>query len=504
MTATSERTSRAAVLLVGALLAGCASAPPPAPATAQVAPPPAAAHSLADSIVYVEADGSDIDFAAPWGTGKAWTRSMAGVAVSGHRILVGGWGLRNQAHVRVEKRGSNEKVAAKVARFDGCGLAILTVDDASFWNGLPAALISGVTPTSSVARLFHVARDSAHFDSSSVSFVGTRVQGLCDLVTLKIGQADPKEIVPSDILGSDTELQGIVMGAAGAGGPVAFTPATLTDFLAETAKPTYRGYATLAAKWQTLRSPAMREELGLKPDEGGVRLTSIHSVGSAQGVLQPGDVLLTIGGVKVDSDGSCDTPDLGRIPFYGFLTNGHHPGDVLTLGILRAGARTTVGVPLKPWSDEANLVPWSAPEEGSARFLVEGGLLFETLSVNYLEAAGKDWEIKAPLPLLEAYYLDRFDPSPERPRVVILSRVLADPATLGYGTLRDLIVDTVNGVHVRSLDDVRAAFDKPQKGFDVVTFTDGQAMHRVVLDAEEARAATERFAATYGGAKGAD
>jgi hypothetical protein len=502
MTANSDRYSLAAILFAGALVAGCASAPAPKPV--QVAPPPPAARALADSIVLVDADGSDVDLAAPWGTGKAWTRVMAGVAVQGHHVVVGGWGLRNAAHVRVQKPGSGEKVPAKVVRFDGCGLALLSVDDAGFWNGVPAALISGVTQTSSVAQLFHAAHDSAHLDSASVSFVGTRVQGMCDLVTLKIGQSEQKQIAPSDILGSPTELQGIVMSTGGSAGPVAFTPRLVADFVAEASKPQYRGYATLGAQWQTLRSPALREELGLKADDGGVRITAVHSISSAQGALQPGDVLLTLEGLKVDTDGTCETPELGRVPFYGLISDGHHPGDVLTLGILRAGARSTVKITLKPWSDDADLIPWSAPEETPTRFLVAGGLLFETLSVNYLEAAGQDWESKAPLPLLEAYSLDRFDPSPDRPRVIILSRVLADPATLGYGTLRDLIVDTVNGAHVRSLDDVRAAFAKPQNGFDVVTFTAGQYVRRIVLDAEEARAATERFAATYGAPKASE
>ena len=50
---------------------------------------------------------------------------------------------------------------------------------------------------------------------------------------------------------------------------------------------------------------------------------------------------------------------------------------------------------------------------------------------------------------------------------VVLTRVLADPATLGYQPLRDLVVESVNGVRVKSIEEVAAAFGHPIGGFDV-------------------------------------
>ena len=79
----------------------------------------------------------------------------------------------------------------------------------------------------------------------------------------------------------------------------------------------------------------------------------------------------------------------------------------------------------------------------------------------------------------------------------MLTRVLADPATLGYQQLRELIVETVNGVRVRSLEELPSAFAHATGGFDVVTFAPGQPVSRIVLDAKEVAAANERLRGTY-------
>jgi hypothetical protein len=86
----------------------------------------------------------------------------------------------------------------------------------------------------------------------------------------------------------------------------------------------------------------------------------------------------------------------------------------------------------------------------------------------------------------------------EAGRILILSSVLPDAANLGYQELRDLIVERVNGRAVSSLAELRAAFAAPGGRFHVVDLAPGQDAARLVLDAEEARAAAARVSAAYG------
>ena len=135
----------AACIAVAAAQSACVrakttSAPAPAPAIALPVASPAAPPALVDSsraVVVIQADGADVDWSAPWGSGKPWTRTLTGLAIEGRRILVSGWGLRNHRHVEVQKPGAIARVPARVLLFDvDAGLAMLVVDDPGFWDGV--------------------------------------------------------------------------------------------------------------------------------------------------------------------------------------------------------------------------------------------------------------------------------------------------------------------------------------------------------------------------------
>jgi hypothetical protein len=129
-------------------------------------------------------------------------------------------------------------------------------------------------------------------------------------------------------------------------------------------------------------------------------------------------------------------------------------------------------------------------------YVIAGGLVFQELSRPYLGAWG-DWARRAPPRLLIA--LDRDANAPDAPkRFVLLSTVLPDPANLGYQDLHDLLVATVNGRRIGSLDDLRQALANPPGPFHVIELVPGQGPRRIVLDVAEAQAAAERLPAAYG------
>jgi S1-C subfamily serine protease len=460
--------------------------------------PVATALDVSQSVVIVEGDGADVDRSAPWASEKTWTRVRTGLVVDGHQILVTGWGLENHKHVTVQKLGSTAKLAARAVKIDpDAGFMLLTVDDPAFWKGLPpAALADANSANSTSLRLLHATTDGARVEATSATVAGLRLWGRAEFVDLKLSQVDTKQLAVSDVLASATQVFGMVATTSAGDDVLALRSKTLADFVAEAQRPTYRGYPSLGLSWQTLTSVALRAELGLGTSDGGIRVTQVYPGTSADGVIAVGDVLLTIEGKKIESDGTIAYSGGGRLGFAA-LNDGHHAGDVVALGLARSGVRQTVNVTLKVWSAARDLVPWQDATEARKAYALEGGLVFENLSGDAFQAFGKDWDKRAPPRLVEVYWLDRFMSTPERSRIVVLTRVLPDPATLGYQNLRELIVESINGVKLRSLDDVHPAFAKPEGGFDTITFAPGQRVRRIVLDAQEARAANDRLRATY-------
>src|SRR5690606_7182638 len=84
------------------------------------------------------------------------------------------------------------------------------------------------------------------------------------------------------------------------------------------------------------------------------------------------------------------------------------------------------------------------------------------------------------------------------PALVILSQVLPDPVNIGYQELRNLVVDTVNGRKVSRVSDLQAALAEPSNGVHRIEFLRGDSLQRILLDATQMEAATERVLQRYG------
>ena len=217
----------------------------------------------------------------------------------------------------------------------------------------------------------------------------------------------------------------------------------LAQFLAGAAQGDWRSFARAGLAWQDLTNPALREWLGLAPGETGIRLTRVLPHGSAGGVLKPGDVVLELGGAKLDPTGYYEHPLYGRMLFALLFSDGRRPGDTMPVRILRDGQRLELQLPLRAMRPEQDRVPPYVYGRGPD-YVIKGGLVFQELTRPYLASWG-DWTRRAPPRLLVAIDRDEEAGEAEPGRIVLLSSVLPDVANLGYQELRDLIVEKVNG-----------------------------------------------------------
>ena len=192
-------------------------------------------------------------------------------------------------------------------------------------------------------------------------------------------------------------------------------------------------------------------------------------------MLKPGDVVLEMGGAKLDPTGYYEHPLYGRMLFALLFSDGRQPGDTMPVKVLRDGERLDLQLPLRAMRPEQDRVPPYVFGRGPD-YVVVGGLVFEELTRPYLGAWG-DWARRAPPRLLVAIDREPDEAGTEPQRIVLLSSVLPDAANLGYQELRDLIVERVNGRPVASLADVRRALAAPEGGFQVVDFVAGPGVH---------------------------
>ncbi|HEX9187457.1 MAG TPA: hypothetical protein VGB87_10315 [Vicinamibacteria bacterium] len=499
------------LLLVLALLApACASAPPRAavvpspPAEAKAAPTADPQRDVATNgrlragIVSVRVTGQDWNWRAPWEKQAPWTRTVTGLVVPGRRILLASTAFGNHLLVEAQKLGSDARTVARVEIVDQEGpLALIAVDDPSFWEGLEPLPLAERAPGEGEVTVLRWQRTGL-LDAFPATVRQRRSgrHGLSQtsLLTLEVG-ASTDGLGESEVVVARGRVAGLVTGRAGDSYAALASP-VLARFLEGAAKGDWRGFARAGLAWQDLTNPALRESLGLRPGETGIRLTRVARHGSAGGVLKPGDVLLEIDSARIDPTGYYEHPAYGRMLFALLFSDGRRPGDTVPVRVLRDGERLSLSLTLRAMAPEQDRVPPYVFGRGPD-YAVVGGLVFQELTRPYLGAWG-DWARRAPPRLLVAIDREPEEEGEEPKRIVVLSSVLPDAANLGYQELRDLMVARVNGRSVASLADLRKAFAEPRGGFHVVEFVAGQGAARAVLDAGEAQAAAARLRDAYG------
>lgn len=234
----------------------------------------------------------------------------------------------------------------------------------------------------------------------------------------------------------------------------------IQHFLADAADGDYAGFPSLGVSIATTIDPIFRNFLKLTPAQGGIFVSKVRPNGSADraGVKQ-GDVILAVDGFPIDALGYFQHPNYGSV-FWGHLVKGEKSaGDAIKLSVLRNGEPQEITATLTRDNPQDVLVSHYQFDR-APNFLVKGGLIFQELNRPLLEAYGEEWTSRAPLNLLDAYenpekYEDRFD------RIIFLSGSIPTPATVGYESLRNLIVKKVNGVEIKDMKSLIEAFKKP-------------------------------------------
>jgi S1-C subfamily serine protease len=247
----------------------------------------------------------------------------------------------------------------------------------------------------------------------------------------------------------------------------------MVRFLKESATGDYRGFPSLGISVARTEDASFRQWLKLGDDQGGLYVRSVRKGGAADAAgLKKGDVLLAVDGHPIDRRGYYQHPLHGSVSWGHLIRGEKSTGDVVTLAVLREGEPQEITATLTREEESSRLVPGYTFGK-APNFLIKGGLIFQELSRPLLESFGKDWESRAPLNFLDALenpekYEGKVD------RIIFLSGSIPTPATIGYESLRNLIVRRVNGKEVKDMKTLIAAFKDHSEELHSVAFEEEQ------------------------------
>jgi len=434
----------------------------------------------------------------PWDKNKPGHRSAQAIVVGDSMLLTTAHAVSDATLIRAKKHGQPRRTTAQIYHMDReINLALLTVSTPGFFHDLAAV-------TFSKSMVFGGEAQSVRWKKHQLEVAQTRL-GRVEVVASRTGS------VQHAVLKGTTDLTGAsaadpVFGGGNligltvrtAKGMVEILPAhTLRAYDNMAKSGDYRGFATMIGlSYQIQNDETMAKWLGLQGAPRGILVRNIPYGETGYKHLKPLDLVLALDGHDIDSHGYYRHPHYGRLHFFNIITEGHMVGDRITVLLLRSGQLISLDMPLLGFPLNHRLIPYWRSDYRPA-YLVAGGLVFRELDYNYLRGRGNNWRSRANPRLVLAWDLERFNQSPERRRIVILSHVLPDTYNIGYHDLRDLVVHRVNGRLVGSMAQLQAAFEHPQKIFHVIEFQKNYTRDKVVLDAGVYAAATQRILKKY-------
>jgi len=455
--------------------------------------PPQPNGPVQKSLVRITATEVAPDYRAPWNAGMLGRGIGAGFVIGGNRIMTNAHVVSNSRYLTVERDGDPNKYPAKVLFVaHDCDLALITVDSSFFKNMIPLKF-GGIPELESTVSAYGypIGGERMSVTTGIVSRIDFQLythssidQHLAIQISAQINPGNSGGPVMQNTKVVGVAFQGYSGDVAQGVAYMVPTP-VMNRFLKDVSDGHYDGYVDLGITFAKLQNPAQRKYLGLKDDGRGVLVETVVAAGPCAKLLRPGDVLLSIDNHPIASDGNVDLE--GEHVEMPEVVERKFKGDQVKFDIWRDKQSISGSVQL-------DLVPpylmQSHRYDVRPRYVVYGGLLFQPLSLDLLEAY-------QPSDLRLRHFFDFYVNDQiylEHPDVIVLTNILPDPINTYLSAYRGGIVDEVNGKKVRTLDDLAQAFAQPGDRVVINMIGDGPPL---VLDPKQVEEARERIKTRY-------
>ena len=443
------------------------------------------------AIVTVEVTRKEYDYLQPWSRRVNQVQKM-GTIIGDREILTTADFMADQTLIRLQK-GRGRWFRGEVTWIDyHANLATITCAEDPFWEDTEEIEIAKLAPRRGTAQLARWRGGILEVRNVDINRLEVKKGKLTfiDLLHLEI-DSEMDGIGWAEAILQDGKLIGIT--SSKENNSITTLPCSfIRRCLEDRAKPPYQGLGYFAFVWQSAENPATLDFLGLDGEPRGVIIIEVPT--NQVATMRPRDVILEIDGFPIDVQGDYRDPDYGNLMLEYLATREKRAGETVKIKVVRDGKEIEVDYKLPKADYAVELVPRAVFDQEPEYFIM-GGLVFQPLTVPYLQSWGSDWNRKAPFRLS---YAARETATPEEPSYIILSLIMPDPVNIGYQDARYLIIDKLNGRKVRTLQDLIAAKEVPKDGFHLLEFREGDSLQRMILDAGETDAATERVLQRYG------
>ncbi len=469
-------------------------APPPVIPVPIVPPQPNG--PVQKSLVRITTTSVEPDYRAPWNAGAIQRAVGAGFVIDGRRIMTNAHVVSNSRYLTVEREGDPNKYPAHVQFIaHDCDLALITVSDPDFFKNMIPLKFGGIPDLESTVSAYGypIGGERMSVTTGIVSRIDFQLythsaidQHLAIQISAQINPGNSGGPVMQNEKVVGVAFQGYSGDVAQGVAYMIPTP-VINRFLKDISDGHYDKYVDLGLTYSKLQNPAQRNFLGLKDDDRGVLVDTVIEAGPAAGKIRSGDVLLSIDDHPIASDGNVELE--GTRVEMPEVVERKFKGDSVKFDLLRDKKSVTASVLLG--------TVWPYFVQGHSydihpRYVLYGGLLFQPLNLDLLEAYAMQLNDLRIRHFFNYYVLDQI--YLQHPDVIILTNILPDPTNTYLMPYRGGIVDEINGNKIRTLDELAKAFSEAPDHLVMRMVGDGPPL---VLDRKKVEEARQRIKTRY-------
>ncbi|KAL4579071.1 hypothetical protein LXL04_015206 [Taraxacum kok-saghyz] len=408
-----------------------------------------------DAVVKVFCIHTEPNFSLPWQRNRQYSSNSTGFVISGRRVLTNAHSVDHYTQVKLKKRGSDTKYVATVLAVGmECDIALLTVDEDEFWDGVSPVEFGDLPALQDAVTVvgYPVGGDTISVTSGVVSRIeilsyghGSELLGLQIDAAINPGNSggpafnakgDCVGIAFMSLMGQDVENIGYVI-------PTAVVNHFIQDY---EKNGSYTGFPVLSVEWQKMENPGLRKSMGMEDNQKGVLIGRIDPSVPSHKLLKPFDIILSFDGVGIANDGTVPFRHGERIGF-SHLVSDKYIGDSAQIKVLRESDKI-LEFDIK-FEAHRQLIPAHNKGRPPSYYII-GGVVFTILSVPYLRSEyGDDYGRETPVKLLEKLLHEL--PKSLDEQIVIVSQVLAADINIGYEDIVNIQVVAFNGEKVKNL-----------------------------------------------------
>ncbi len=433
--------------------------------------------TIRKGVVQIKVYSQGVDPYSPWQMTPLRASTGTGFLIGKTQILTNAHVISNAKYIQVQRHNQTVWYEVEIQHVaHDCDLAVLKAKNPEFYNDSHIFELGGIPDLNSPIMVvgYPIGGDKISVSRGIVSRKEQSTYAHSQVDSHLVIQVDAA-INPGNSGGpaiQGNKVVGVAFQVAARGENIGYLiPTTVIKyFLTDIVDGKYDGYVELGTRTMNSFNSSLRKYRNIPENLDGVFVTKVLRGGSAEGFLQANDLLLEIDGLPIGRNGTVLLDKDARVDFVEVVDN-KHSGEPIRFKVYRDDKQIDVTFPAKKMK-QIEFMRHKYDE--SFPYYIFGGMVFQPVSRDILQEWSRHTETQGGSQFLYRFFYFMEDDlgAGKSDEDIVFYRRLNHSVNAGASSYQNLILESINGIQVRSIKHLKEICEGVQTGFLKFKFKD--------------------------------